>query len=138
MTELPEFYFRIRENGAAVFRISTENRQQRIEMEEIAAVNVKNGNVRPHGARELSDHERQVIADWMARRREILAARERDEIERALEGLGRVAHWAQARATDAELEAMTDRFLMAMHDLRSVLVRRKADRVADGSAAEGA
>jgi hypothetical protein len=25
-----------------------------------------------------------------------------------------------------------------MHDLRSVLVRRKADRVADGSGAEGA
>ena len=49
MTELPEYYFRIRENGAAVFRISTDNRQRRIEMEEIAIVNIRNGNIRPHG-----------------------------------------------------------------------------------------
>jgi hypothetical protein len=52
MTDLPEFYFRIRENGAAVYRVSTENRQRRIEMAEIAVVNIKNGNIRPHG-----DHE---------------------------------------------------------------------------------
>jgi hypothetical protein len=41
MTDLPEFYFRIRENGAAVYRVSTENRQRRIEMTEIAVVNVR-------------------------------------------------------------------------------------------------
>jgi hypothetical protein len=32
-----------------VFRVGTENRQRRIELEEIATVNVKNGNVKPHG-----------------------------------------------------------------------------------------
>jgi hypothetical protein len=42
---LPDYYFRVRENGAAVFRISTENRQRRIEMDEIATVNVRNGNI---------------------------------------------------------------------------------------------
>ncbi len=136
MTDLPEFYFRARENGAAVFRISTENRQQRIEMEEIAVVNVKNGNVRPHGARTLSATERQAIEDWLENRRALLARRELDAIEEALEGLGRVAHWAQSRATEAELEAVTDRFLMAMHDLRSVLVRKKADRARDPGTAE--
>ena len=36
MSDLPEYYFRIRENGAAVFRVDTENRQRRIEMEQIA------------------------------------------------------------------------------------------------------
>ena len=34
-TELPEFYFRIRENGATVFRVDTENRNRRIEMRQI-------------------------------------------------------------------------------------------------------
>ena len=29
-------YFRIRENGATVFRVDTENRQRRIEMDQIA------------------------------------------------------------------------------------------------------
>jgi hypothetical protein len=39
------------------------------------------------------------------------------------------AHWAQSRATDEQLEQVTDPLLLAMHDLRSVLVRRKADRL---------
>jgi len=41
--DLPEYYFRTRENGAAVFRVDTENRQRRIEMDQIAIVNVRNG-----------------------------------------------------------------------------------------------
>ena len=32
MSDLPEYYFRIRENGAVVFRVDTENRQRRIEV----------------------------------------------------------------------------------------------------------
>ncbi len=38
--ELPDYYFRVRENGAAVFRVDTENRQRRIEMEQIAVINI--------------------------------------------------------------------------------------------------
>ena len=33
--DLPEYYFRIRDNGAAVFHVDSENRQRRIDMEEI-------------------------------------------------------------------------------------------------------
>ena len=74
MTELPEYYFRIRENGAAVFRISTDNRQRRIEMEEIAIVNIRNGNIRPHGERALSDDdETAIIEEWSIARRAVLA-----------------------------------------------------------------
>ena len=28
--DLPEYYFRVRENGATVFRVDTENRQRRV------------------------------------------------------------------------------------------------------------
>jgi hypothetical protein len=128
MTELPEFYFRVRENGAAVFRISTGNRQWRIEMTEIAVVNVKNGNVRPHGDHVLTDDERQAIDTWMEERRALLARRDLDDIHRTVERLNLTAHWAQSRASDAELEEVTDSLLLAMHDLRAVLVRKKADR----------
>lgn len=31
-TDLPDYYFRVRENGTTVFRVNTENRQRRIEM----------------------------------------------------------------------------------------------------------
>lgn len=128
MTELPEFYFRVRENGAAVFRISTGNRQRRIEMTEIAVVNVKNGNVRPHGDHVLTDDERQAIDTWMEERRALLARRDLDDIHRTVDRLNLTAQWAQSRASDAELEEVTDSLLLAMHDLRAVLVRKKADR----------
>ena len=127
--DLPEFYFRIRENGAAVFKVDTENRQRRIEMEEIAVVNVKNGNIKPHGDRKLSADELAVINDWLARRQAVLAERDVDDIHRAIDHLNLVAQWAQSRATDDQLEEVTDPLLLAMHDLRTVLVRKKADRL---------
>lgn len=129
MTELPEYYFRIRENGAAVFRVSTENRQRRIEMDEIAVVNIRNGNVRPHGEHVLNAEETTVIAEWIEERRAVLADRDIDDIHRAIDYLNLTTHWAQSRASDDDLDDVTDRLLLAMHDLRSVLVRKKADRI---------
>ncbi|WP_374395590.1 hypothetical protein [Tabrizicola sp.] len=127
--DLPDYYFRVRENGAAVFRLGTENRQRRIEMTEIAAVNVKNGNIKPHGEVELTEADRGAIEEWLAARQAQLAAREVDDILRTVDHLNLTTQWAQARATDAQLEAVTDQLLLAMHDLRSMLVRRKADRL---------
>lgn len=127
--ELPEYYFRIRENGAAVFRIDTENRQRRIEMEQIAVINIRNGEVKPHGQRTLSDRDQAEIAQWMEERRALLAQRDTDDIHRAVDYLNLTTQWAQSKASDTQLEDVTDRLLMAMHDLRTVLVRKKADRL---------
>jgi hypothetical protein len=127
--DLPEYYFRVRENGAFVFRVDTENRQRRIEMEQIAAVNVKNGEIKPHGGRELSPEDLRVIEEWMAERVALLAQRDIDDIHRAIDYLNLTAHWVQTRATDEQLENVTDALLLAMHDLRTVLVRKKADRI---------
>ena len=66
--DLPDYYFRIRENGAAVFRVDTENRQRRIEMDQIAVVNVKNGTVKPHGDVELTKADQTRIEEWLADR----------------------------------------------------------------------
>lgn len=130
MTELPPYYFRVRENGAAVFRVDAENRQRRIEMEQVAHVNVRNGHVRAHGDRALSDEDQGAIRDWLGRRQAMLARREVDDVHRTVDHLNLTAHWAQGQASDAALEEVTDALLMAMHDLRGVLVRRKAERVA--------
>ena len=59
----------------------------------------------------------------------MLAHRDIDDIHRAVDYLNLTTHWAQSRATDEQLEAVTDALLLAMHDLRSVLVRKKADRL---------
>ena len=127
--ELPDYYFRVRENGAFVYRVDTENRQRRIEMDQIAVVNVKNGDVKPHGGRSLSDIDMKAIDDWMSDRVALLAQRDIDDIHRAVDYLNLTTHWAQSRATPDQLENVTDALLMAMHDLRTVLVRKKADRI---------
>ena len=134
--DLPEYYFRIRENGAFVFRVDTENRQRRIEMEQIAAVNIKNGEIKAQGGRDLSEADLAAIRDWTAARMTLLAERTVDDIRRAVDHLNLTAHWVNSRAGDAELEAITDDLLLAMHDLRGVLVRKKADRLMQDRAAQ--
>lgn len=136
--ELPDYYFRIRENGAAVFRVDTENRQRRIELIEIAAVNVKNGNIKPHGETKLTQAEQKLIADWLAERRALLERRDLDDILRAVDHMNLTTQWAQAKASDAQLEAVTDTLLLAMHDLRMVLVRKKAERLGKAEAPKAA
>ena len=46
--------------------------------------------------------------------------------------MGRIsftAQWAQSKAEATQLEEVTDDLLLAMHDLRTVLVRKKSERM---------
>ena len=134
--DLPDLYFRVRENGAVVYRVDSENRQRRIEMEQIATVNTRNGDIKPHSDRKLSPEDMAGIRDWLERRQILLAAREVDDILRTVDHLNLTAQWVQHRATGEQLDAVTDALLLAMHDLRGVLVRRKAERLMQGDAPE--
>ena len=127
--DLPNYYFRVRENGAVVFRIDTENRQRRIDMDQIAVVNIRNGDIKPHGDRTLSDADMAEIKSWMETRRALLAKRDLDDIHRTIDHLNLTTQWAQSKASPDELEEITDTLLLTMHDLRSVLVRKTADRL---------
>ena len=64
-SRLPEYYFRVRDNGAFVYRVDTENRQRRIEMDQIAVVNIRNGEIKPHGNRTLTDADKVRIDAWI-------------------------------------------------------------------------
>ncbi|KIC44714.1 hypothetical protein RA28_17790 [Ruegeria sp. ANG-S4] len=127
--ELPDYYFRVRENGAVVFKVDTENRHRRIEMDQIAVINIRNGEVKPHGQRTLTEADKAEIDRWIEDRKALLAQRDIDDIHRAVDYLNLTTQWAQSKASADQLEDVTDRLLMAMHDLRSVLVRKKADRL---------
>ena len=133
MNDLPEYYFRVRENGAFVFSIDTQNRQRRIEMDQIAVVNIKSGQIKPHGDRVLSETDLAEITTWMENRKSLLARRNLDDIHRAIDYLNTTTHWVNTMADDDELENITDSLLLAMHDLRSVLVHKKADRLMKAS-----
>ena len=126
---LPEYYFRVRDNGAVVFRVDTENRQRRIEMDQIAVVNIRNGEIKPHGDRSLSETDLAEIRAWMEERAQVLAHRDLDDIHRAVDYLNLTTQWVQSKATEEQLDLVTDALLLAMHDLRSTLVRKKADRL---------
>ena len=127
--DLPDYYFRIRENGAAVFRVDTQNRQRRIEMDQIAIVNVNKGEVKPHGDTDLTDEDIEAIQEWLDKRVRLLAQRDIDDIHRAVDYMNVTTQWVQSKASEAQLEDVTDALLLAMHDLRTVLVRKKADRM---------
>lgn len=127
--DIDNLYFRVRDNGATVFRVDTDYRQRRLEMDQIAVANTNNGQIKPHGSDPASPDEIKVIEAWMAKRKAVLAARDIDDIFRAVDYLNLTTHWAQTKASDEDLEQFTDGLLMAMHDLRMVLVRKKSDRL---------
>ena len=129
MDEVPRLYFRLRENGAAVFRVETETRDRRLELRQIATVNLRSGEVKPQGGAPLAPEDAAEIEAWIAARRATLEARGLEEARSCQERLGLTAQWAQSRATPAELEAVTDDLLLAMHDLREVLLRRRAELI---------
>ena len=123
-----KYFFRVKENGAVVFRIDPESPTRRIEMTQIAVINVKNGEIRPQGDRVLGDEDRRAVEEWLEGRREVLKEREFGEIQKTVEQLNLVANWVQQRATPEDLERVSDALLLAMHDLRTVLVRKASDR----------
>ena len=127
--DLPHHYFRIRDNGAVVFRVDTENRMKRMDLVELATVNIRNGNIKPHGDTSLTAEDLAAIQHWMADRTALLAARDLDDILRAVDHMNLTTQWAQTKATDDQLDRVSDALLLAMHDLRQALVRRKADRL---------
>jgi len=127
--QLPEYYFRVRENGAAVFRIDTKNRNQRIEMDQIAVINTNRGDFKAHGNRTLDKDDEAAIRAWLTQRLDLLARRENDDVQRTIDQLNLTAQWAQSKASATQLDDVSDGLLMAMHDLRNVLVRKKAERL---------
>jgi hypothetical protein len=132
MQDENDLYFRVRDNSATVFRVDTENRQRRLEMEQIAMANINNGQIKPHGSEPATPDEIAIIEAWITTRREVLAKRDIDDILRAVDYLNLTTHWAQTKASDDDLEQFTDELLMAMHDLHMVLVRKKSDRLMKG------
>lgn len=129
MSALPPLYFRTRENGALVFRLDGENRDRRLNFEQIAVVNTNRGDFKPHGDHILTDEEEAAISEWLNLRMALLAKREAEDMARLVDQINLAAGWAQTTATDAQLASVTEDMLLAMHDLRSILVRKKADRV---------
>ena len=45
------------------YKVETENRQSRLDSEQIAVINIRNGDVKPHGTYSRTQGEEQLIQD---------------------------------------------------------------------------
>ncbi|SOH93647.1 hypothetical protein SAMN06273572_102325 [Monaibacterium marinum] len=122
-----DLHFRTRDNGAVVFRIETENRQRRLDLRQLAVINIRSGEIKPHGQQTLTADEIAQMQSWVEARRTELQTRERDDIERLIDQINSAAQWFQSRAEPSDIEAVSNRLLLSMHDLRSTLVKKQVD-----------
>ncbi|SHH57579.1 hypothetical protein [Cognatishimia maritima] len=123
--DLPEYFFRTFEGGAKVFRVDGNNRHGRLNLVQIATVSLPSGTFKPHAKAELSEADSVAIEAWIKDRKETLDWREIDDILRLVDQLNATADWAQTKASEAQIDMVSDTLLMAMHDLRRVLAAKK-------------
>lgn len=121
-----DLYFRIKDNGATVFRIMDETRQRRLDLQPIAEANVRNGDIKLRRDVDLTDHERAEIERWLQARRETLRLREIDQAQQTIDHLNATANWISSKPDEEAAEAMSEGLLLAMHDLRMAIVRFKS------------
>lgn len=118
-----EYYFRPRPGGAMLLRIAYDPRLRRSEMHRVAGVNAKTRAVDVTAGHDLTEAERALIDDWLAKGNTL-----KGDAAKVVEQIGHIAHWAQFRASPDELATATEELLLAMQDLREVLVRKSAQR----------
>lgn len=121
-----DLYFRIKDNGATVFRINDDARQRRLDLQPVAEANVRNGDIKLRKDVELTDAERAEITAWLDTRRETLRAREIEQARLTIEHLNATANWISSKPDEAAADEMSEDLLMAMHDLRAAIVRFKS------------
>jgi len=89
---------------------------------------MRSETIKSQGDTPLTDEETKLIKDWMHKRKTVLEEREIDDILRTIDHLNLTAQWAQLKASDVDLERDTDQLLLSMHDLRTILSRKKTER----------
>jgi hypothetical protein len=128
MTIDPDFYFRLKPDGAVMFRVDAQNRMRRLELLRIGAIHLDSGRFILHRPEPLTPEEEAAKDAWIVQRRAELAG-ERPESVKIIESLNSATQWVEWFADDAELERSTEDILLALHDLRVALVNKKIKRV---------
>ena len=126
MFDRPTLYFRRKGNGAAVYRIS-DGEHARLDMLQVAVLK-RNGEVKASGKQEPTEVELGEIAAWYEVRNSEQTTRDAAQVDQLVGELNAVAQWVQADASDQQVAQSAQPILMAIHDLRTTLVRRMAGR----------
>ena len=119
-------YFRIKDNGTTVFGVENEARKSRIDFQPIATENTRNGDLKPRKEAGITEDERTAIEAWLEARRTTLVIREGMDAQMTLERINAAAGWFSSKPDQVADEAVADEMLLALHDLRSAIVRFKS------------
>jgi len=122
MFDRPNLYFRRKDNGAAVFRI-TDNEHSRMNLQQIAMLK-RNGEVKPLNNQEVTKDELTEITAWHEAREAGQTARDTARIDTLIGDMNAAAQWLQSGADGAQVNTTAEPLLMAIHDLRTTLVKR--------------
>ncbi len=131
MGAVMKLFFRIKENGASVFRVDEDARDQRITLVPVAEVNARNANIKLRPQITLTTEESTEIAAWIAERQSLIETQEANIPFRTIEALNAAAHWVSGQPDPEAVDKSTDPLLMAMLDLRTALLRFKSRRGED-------
>ena len=126
MLERPTLYFRRKENGAVIYRVGAEE-HARLDLQKIAILK-HNGGVKPLGKHQVTENKQIEIGAWHDTRKAGQITRDAERVNQFVGDMNTVAQWVQANANDTQIGEFAQPILMAMHDLRSTLVRRMAGR----------
>jgi len=121
-----QLYYRVRKQGALVFRMEVANRQRRIELNQIATITGK-GEIKPHRRRPPTGDELASIDAWWEDRKTRRKDKSLDDVEVFMEELNKFTTWIEKEAPSAQISSQSDPLLMALLDLRQVIVRRLSE-----------
>ncbi len=124
-SDKPTLYFRRKGKGAVVYRVE-ETANSRLDLQPVAMLK-PDGEIKPQGRHELTADELAKITAWKEMREE-MRDQETSEIDSYITKINNMAQWVQSKADDDEVKSQAQDLLMAMHDLRSTIVRRLAGK----------
>lgn len=123
---LPKLYFRVKANGATVFRIDTQNREKRLLLKSIAQINFRNLECKLSQDQEFTQDEKAEVTTWLADRSGTIEKQESENVHQLTDQMGIAAHWIQTKASDTQIEQLSNSLLLSIHDLRTTLNKRMA------------
>lgn len=126
MLDRPTLYFRRKGDGATVYRIAT-GEHARLDLHKIAVLK-QNGEVKPSGKPPPTKAELIEITTWRDTRQADQKTRDAARIDLLVGDMNAIAQWVQADADDKQIAKNAQPILLAMHDLRTTLVRRLSDQ----------
>jgi len=124
---LPNHYFRIGVSEVIVHRIVTDERLNRLNMVRIATINMNLQFWNVDGGMVLDDADEAAINDWITKRRGMAGIIDEHNVRQIIEKMNSTADWFENMAGKEEVLSTSQPLLLAIYDLRSVIVKRKAD-----------